>query len=538
MTKRLLITVAAALVAGCAYVPTPPPSADVVVEVPVRAPRAAELEIAALLEAIPEEETLSALRSNPFVFSLGYVAEATSASAWDEFLHCWDFPDTFYVDAAPSAQRTPEAVAVAAACSNVLDDLEAVLVFRGWTLAPAPPASVGGWIPWKGRARHLYTVKLPQLPVFGTGQKFLDTADLDTDEAGNVWMRTKGGVVQLVIPPDPGLDPASYLDDPAACPTATEAAGAPRVIDAEVVVLADPAKTFGGFAILNGRSWFASYENYNVAGRDNYTVTCVRLDGTGKLGPWRVGPANHGVPLVDAYHANKVSGGVDRVPRWLAALLGGRELSCWDQRPAGAFGGDFGPGCYVFFADPTTVEGGHLRGVPLLVYPKTLWQPDSPTAAPRYLNGENRRYAAVQWLDDGSSRATYFTAWMKGLGPNNYGPAQGCPGFTDKGWNSQPYEEWFYLYSAADLLAVYEGKLKPWQVQPVEEVRPDFLWQDPMRGFDPDCKRPYVAGAAWKLVDANTALLYLLQLRAYQVQTPSGQSNPLPVIHVVEFDLS
>lgn len=375
-------------------------------------------------------------------------------------------------------------------------------------------------------AKYVRSFILPATPIFGTGQRFYDNGSLAFDQdAGELWIYCKGGLTRISIPPDPGHPPSAYMDNPGICPVA-QPYGERVKVDSLLAGFTSPAQTFGGFAILNGRIECNWSEFYNVAGRDNLSISSIALDGSDPRGGWRVGPAGWPDPVKDTFHANKVSGWMTVLPaRWANANVGGRRIAVSDQRGAGAFGGDFGPGVYVYSPDPTAPPGGGLGGMPLLVYPGTGtngWDPG-------YTNGERRSYSSMEAIWTGRRSLSFVHFWMKGTPPNFYGncPSPGCPD-CNKGWHSGPYRPMAYVTAGTDLARVARGELRPWEVQPLEEVELTFVWDNPLvSAADPNCKRPYVTGSAYD----GRRYLYLLQLRAYK---PCPSCNPLPAIHVVD----
>lgn len=502
------LAIVSILLASCAVVP--PASQDTAAPVTrtlvVEGPSTADLEEMVASTVVPRGTAFN-------IASLGHVVNAAAGTfGWpcDEFDWIWDNPDT---------PDHPLTRAMSGACRGIWAEYSEVLVLRAWTDLPAPDE-----ISWS-RARVAFTCTLPRTPIFGTGSNFYDEGALAYDaDADEWWIRSKGGMTRINIPADPGLDPAVYLDNPSACPVATPYGN--RILDQDLLAgLSAPAQQFSDFAIVDGRIWASHTEFYNVAGRDNLTFSSIKTDGTDPRGAWRAGPAGVNDPLKNAYHANKVSGWLGVLPPWWAAQYApGKKLVAGDQRGAGAFGGDFGPGCYAIDPDELLAPGTSFNNsFPLLVYPGTGqlgW-------APGYTNGERRDYATMEFIDDGFS-CSLFYGWMKGNGPNFYGvgPA-GCP--QVKGWHSHPYTPMGYLYYGSTLALVATGQVSPWQIQPDESFPLDMVWENPANGFNANCKRPYVTGSAYS---AKHKRLLLLQLKAYK-ETPS--SNPLPVIHVIDF---
>jgi len=276
-----------------------------------------------------------------------------------------------------------------------------------------------------------------------------------------------------------------------------------------------PAGSLGGITWLNGRLWIATWEFYNVAGRDNLGI-CSFDDNFGDpRAAWRVGPSNVNGPSPDVFHCNKTHDYIMRVPQdWAGAYAPGKELASGRHREAGAFGGGRGPALYAFEANDLAPHGTDLNGVPLMFFREN----DSAARWPQYRKADNYRCI---WISRGNRHAVIVGA-MKGLGPDYYGLGPPCT--PDKGWHADPYEPRMYFMDVNELGEVALGDRLPWQVTAYDEVVPTEMW-----GYgpneDPQCKSEWFRDWAW---DEERGLLYASQPRAYEVPGPSNRM----IVHV------
>lgn len=277
----------------------------------------------------------------------------------------------------------------------------------------------------------------------------------------------------------------------------------------------DPAKTPGGITWLNGRMWIASYEFYNVAGRDNLGICSFDENFGDPRAAWRVGPSNVNSPSPDVFHCNKTSEYIMTIPQdWAGAYLPGKELASGRHREAGAFGGGRGPALFAFEANELAPNGSDLNGVPLMYFKE-----NDPTARwPQYRKADN--YHCI-WISRGNRHAVIVGA-MKGLGPDYYGLGPPCT--PDKGWHADPYEPRMYFMDVNELGEVALGDRDPWAVTAYDDVVPTEMW-----GYgpndDPQCKSEWFKDWAW---DPQAGLLYATQTRAYEVPGPSNRE----IVHV------
>ena len=465
------------------------------------------------------------------IVDLGRVSAAIKDTNWDHF--------QAVVDEKPNAPQASIDV-VALDCHEEGDAAwnSLLSLMEGWGYPP-PVRPVNSLLQSEDIV-HEYTFKFPNKAVFGAGRKFLDRGDLAYDPATNkLYLWSKGAIREISIPDNPG-DKASeeYLDNPGACPVSDQVGTA---FDTTALgSLCDPAKSFGGFEVIEDRFWLNFWEFYNTAGRDNLGVACVDTDFSNPRGAWRVGPAGSNIPHSKAFHANKCHQIVMRGdPAWVLKYTGkqdGEVGFSFRQRGAGAFGGAKGPGLFSWDADPTKPHGDHLNGSMLLSYQGNEW-------AAGYRNAEYDWHVAGTWVyGPGFSTVLYFygkghmskaeadnlaSGSLQGHsnGPNWYGqPPYGCNG--DKGWHANPYTPEVYMYDADILGEVQMGNIDPRSgIQHYGQMNTDFLWKHP--GAAGGCRELWMSGATYDPVNRR---LFVLQLKAYK----TGGSNPLPVVHVLK----
>jgi len=451
------------------------------------------------------------------VQSLGNVFSAcTQANVIAELVYLWDNADV---------PDSPEAIAVAAACENVFDDLIVVLENRGWTVFPSPPGPervtgkdisyLGSW-KLKSRKGWEYATNLEVCWVPDRG----------------LLLSNKGGTVGYV---DFGGLPPSL--DPNAAHT-VDWSGALFDVSTAAKGLTVNAGTLGGLAYLPGadRLWAGLYEFYNTAGRDNLGLISFAPDLSGGVkGAWRTGPASDSwtcpeitglncsrwvdPATLKVFHANKCHEWVVTIPSsWSEKYAPGMLLASGRQRPAGAFGGAQGPALYAFVGDEARGPGHHQDGTPLIAYPT-----GSRTFQPGYWNAQgDDSGTGCAWVETKSGKRGVLFCWSAPLGGGNWYGQPGPPCNAEKGWHSKvastgAWPEWaplLHLYDDADLGAVMLGDLAPWQVQPAETVdlSGDIWMPNPGQG----CEGPFVTGLAW---DGEGEVLYGVQPKAGGVAT-------------------
>jgi hypothetical protein len=430
--------------------------------------------------------------------SLARVAEAVSgAGKWSDLEHVFANPGLY----------DEHWWSVAWVVAGIWSDWVAVLsVNPVWANIPdAPGAGRLSYSDFQWR----HTFRLPSLAIFGTGQRQFDNSDLDYDEAnGRLLIRSLGGITEITVPADPGLPLSAVKNQPTKC-LVSQAVG-PRFQESQLTApLCDPAKTFGGMATLGLDLLIAYWEFYNVVARDNegLTATDASLDTQRKDGPWRAGPAGVNVPTKNAHHANKTHQRLLRVPpAWAGKYDPDAVIGCARQRIAGAFEGLFGPTLQVFKPDLSAAPGSDFGARMILGYPGT----GALGWSEGYKNAEGDWWWNMAWPYDRNGLSVLIFGWTKGLGPNHYDDGIGCDAF--RGWHSEPYTPMLYFYDPDQLGEVAMGIRQPWEVQPVQAIMPDWLWQSPLDGFDPVCRRRYFNGMTW---DAAGERLFVLQTKAY-----------------------
>lgn len=457
------------------------------------------------------------------------VAEAArDAGVFAELAAAFSNPDT----------TLPQALL--AAMAPVWEDFTALLLNSGWTQLPASPRRL-----LTEEDFHLkYAVTLPELGIFGAGRRIYDKSDLAHDPVTDrTYIRSMGGITELVLPEDPGLEPDAYMDDPSVCPVAS-IAGARFDEASHMGALADPAKTFGGMEVVGDRLWVQYYEFYNVAGRDNPATFSVDLglDPSTVEGPFRVGPVSQG----NTYHANVAQQRVTRVDPYFARTYlphlpdPDAVAGSFRRRPGkDAFGGRNGPALYLWDGTQHPIPGNDLGALHALWYPGTTWTPGTrfgEGAGFRQVEGEDMVNFAWVYGDDFSC---LIYGWRKGRmsraealalenqhttghanGPNWYGPGPKCS--PAKGWHGHPYTDTLYLYDPEDVALVVQGVKQPSEPQAYEEFEPEWMWS---RGDD--CKHARFGGMTYRPARRE---LWILDTRAY---VPSGRSLAMPVLYCI-----
>lgn len=513
--------VAALLLAACAPAPRPPAPAD----------RADQTEAAiAEIESILEAPS-STLRANPaLIQQMVTVAEACWGSGtMTELGEVWFNPDT----------PGPALDAVACACRYVRPELDAVLLYRGWTALPPPCQFVSridfADLAWMGAAA------CPDVRQDGNWV-FRNLAEADIAKIpgrDSVIVQANKWLVTLQLPQLVRSKNVNQLND---C-SINEIVHAKATIQPRTSIGTN--YELGAVTLLGQDLWTASFEFYNTAARDHDGMVVLRnvvslgLSSLNAQGAWRA--ARDGwnwscadVPNVSCQgwinpgdleigHYNKTTG--DQLSTIDAAFrprLGGRELIGGRYRGAGAFGGAQGPIAYAFFSTPR--PDGSLGGVPLLCYPtgSHTW--------PGYKKAETSYEA--EWIHDPTTgRRALLVVGTRGLGTDYYGP--GPPGTPAKGWHADPYDAWWGLYDVEDLVAVYEDRMQPWEPMPYAEGRPDWPFQLPAEGFRDDVRQAFAKGMCW---DEATRRLYVIQKRIDPTpdQFGNGDDKRRVIVNVLE----
>jgi len=188
-------------------------------------------------------------------------------------------------------------------------------------------------------------------------------------------------------------------------------------------------------------------------------------DLTGALGAWRIG--NYSVYSVNDYMC-------DIPASWADAHAGGRRLATGRFRDGG-WGGQ-GPALFACAPwqhgnppAPDTVLGA----TPLLVYSSTATDEPPYHTMRDYHHADE--WAGVAWLTAGNRAAVVFVG-TKGAGDCWYGLPDGTvwpdePPYPEdpeglRGWWSTRFGGQMLFYDPADLAAVAEGRMAPYEPQP------------------------------------------------------------------------
>lgn len=211
---------------------------------------------------------------------------------------------------------------------------------------------------------------------------------------------------------------------------------------------------------------------------------------------------------------------------WAAAYTHGQNLACGRFRE-GQWSG-LGPALYAFSLFPADhpAAGDTIKTItPLLLYGR-----DDPTL-PEVLVDDSIKmdtyrpadqWSGAAWLSAGTKNAVVFSG-TKAMGHNWYGFGNGVvwpdeppypnvpdPPFDDRGWWCDSIRAQIIFYDPADLAAVAEGRLDPWQPQPYATLDINDVLFDP--GFDFPRYKRWSLGAA--CFDREHGHLFIIERRA------------------------
>ena len=184
---------------------------------------------------------------------------------------------------------------------------------------------------------------------------------------------------------------------------------------------------------------------------------------------------------------------------WAQAHTHGQNLACGRFRE-GQWSG-FGPALYAFspfLQGDIPAAGDTIKALtPLLLYGQ-----DDPTL-PEVIVDESIKmdayspadqWSGATWISAGDNAAVIFSG-TKAMGHNWYGFGNGVvwpdeppypevpgPPFDDRGWWCDSVRAQIIFYDPADLAAVAEGRLQPWEPQPYATLDINDVLFDP--GFD------------------------------------------------------
>lgn len=281
--------------------------------------------------------------------------------------------------------------------------------------------------------------------------------------------------------------PVATIIQPFADPTGGLAAGA---IDEH---------RLGGLTTLEGQLHWSVWRWYNVTGE------AVR--GHGWSSPDLANPAPAGIWTLGDYHNQMTAGYLFAAPQdWADAHTGGRRLIAGNTVSTANQWTSSGPS---FTAYRPASTSGSLDALALTYYPHGEHE------FPGYQRPD--RLGGAVWLRVGGVDSVLVVG-RKSLGETRYGDGTATDCSMDKGWHGDPYEAQFMLYAAADLAAVAEGRMQPW------ETRPYKVWS-PNAELLAGCEY-FLGGAAY---DSTTGRLYVSQIEA---DTVTDEYQPLPVVHV------
>lgn len=276
----------------------------------------------------------------------------------------------------------------------------------------------------------------------------------------------------------------------------------------------------GGTLAHEGRLIVSTYSYYDADGDQSVSHFASGLDlaqSGDVLGPVAVGD-----------RAGIVSGYMAPIPAEWQANLGGPALTgncCLSIISRTSYG----PAVSVF--DPNDVGVvDPVPAAPLLEYPASHPLAEWDATGP-YFNGTTNIVGVA--FPPGSRSVLFFG--RHGIGTFCYGTGEACndPVHGSQGTHAYPYVHQVWAYDALDLLAVRNGDLDPWQVQPYA------LWQlDEMDSTG----SATISGAAY---DPASGRVYLTEsygdepvVHVYQIEVPDATTLDhhiyLPVIGMAD----
>ncbi len=205
-------------------------------------------------------------------------------------------------------------------------------------------------------------------------------------------------------------------------------------------------------------------------------------------------------------------------PAWAAAHTGGRSLATGRFRE----GGQVGAGPTLFAIAPWMQGNPPPPATALDAVLMLQYQPYDAPAEQRLDNyADSDQWTGAAWLTADQASAVIVVG-SKGLGDTWYGFSNGLvweepyPEVPDwphdqRGFWSDDFEAQILFYDPADLAAVIDGDLEPWQPQPYAALSIDqFLFDT---DDDPVVKVERVGAAAF---DPGSGLLYIIEPTAYE----------------------
>jgi len=268
--------------------------------------------------------------------------------------------------------------------------------------------------------------------------------------------------------------------------------------------------------------YFCWGQHFEDAWNPTHGWSSLDLSSPDPAGPWRISSFSN-------YVTNDY---LFEIPAaWASAYTPGLRLATGRFRD-GTWGG-LGPSLIAigpWLDGNPPAQGATLeRAIPLLLYGRQLpgnLEIEISGIEPMVSFSEPDEWSGGAWLTAGDASAVIFVG-TKAVGRSWYGfsngvvyPTSGDPGevypevppwpHDQRGWWSEDISAQLLFYDPAELAAVAQGELNPWEPQPYASLPIDDVLYDP--GFDYENYKRYLLGAA--AFDREHGLLYLVERRA------------------------
>jgi hypothetical protein len=274
----------------------------------------------------------------------------------------------------------------------------------------------------------------------------------------------------------------------------------------------------GGLSVVNGQLLGTAYVNYDTSGTTvvtHYRYDSLNLTTATVEGMFQVGNSGMDAAFYDGYMAP--------IPANWQSALGASYLT---GNSGLAIVGRTSSGPAAFGFDPSTLNiSSPSSATPYVYYPLT--NPLGQYGSTSLLFDENTNYSGIFFVP-GSRTVLYFgdagtnTSWYgtSSIFTDNNRTGKGA----HSGNGDYTYQAW--AYDANDLLAVKNGQMQPWQLQPYATWNFDFPQYEGGKyiggvAFDPATSRLYITQLG---ADTQAAYTYLPVVQVYQLTLSSSGS--------------